>query len=58
MRIDGKDALASLLTLLVHRQRGHGGRDSDTPGTPYGQRIVFDTVVVDQPIEEARFERP
>ncbi len=32
--------------------------DSDTPGTPYVQKIVFDSVSVDQPIEDQRFGKP
>ncbi len=32
--------------------------DSDTPGTPYTQKIVFDSVEVDVPIDDARFGRP
>lgn len=32
--------------------------DSDTPGTSYTQKIVFDSVTVDQPIDDARFSRP
>jgi hypothetical protein len=32
--------------------------DSSTPGTSYTQRIVFDSVAVDQPIDDARFVAP
>ena len=32
--------------------------DSDTPGTAYTQKIVFDSVTVDQPIDDTRFDRP
>ena len=32
--------------------------DSSTPGTAYTQRIVFDSVAVDQPIDDARFAEP
>jgi hypothetical protein len=32
--------------------------DSDTPGTAYTQKIVFDSVTVDQPIDDTRFGRP
>lgn len=32
--------------------------DSDTPGTPYTQKIVFDSVQVDIPIDDSRFGKP
>lgn len=32
--------------------------DSRTPGTAHAQKIVFDSVAVDQPIDDARFAEP
>jgi outer membrane lipoprotein-sorting protein len=32
--------------------------DSNTPGTAHSQKIVFDSVAVDQPIDDARFAVP
>jgi len=32
--------------------------DSNTPGTAYSQKTVFDSVTVDEPIDDARFVRP